>query len=225
MGNMNNIPEESGVRGKEIKKWNFNKKERSNAMSMKARLSDRLSKRLSQDFTPNDDVPKPLDDELSENAVDVKEYENNSQTEDSRPEKELKASVDSQSSIKSHNTTEPIDSDSNNSSNSNDTKLRATRSEGINPEEGKNLKEASNTNIKNETDNLPRPKRRAASAAVGSLKEQPIGKKLRQGDPNTSSIYSSSAAKDEIPNEKSESGSKTQRKSSTGKTMNKKTKK
>ena len=71
MGNVNNIQEESRVQGKEVKRWNFNKKERSNAMSMKARLSDRLSKRLSQDFSSNDDVPKPSEDELSENAVDA----------------------------------------------------------------------------------------------------------------------------------------------------------
>ena len=91
-------------------------------------------------------------------------------------------------------------------------------------ENEKSIKESiSNIGVENES--LPRPRRRAASVAVGSLKEQPIGKKLRQGDPNTFSIYSSSTSKDELSTEIHESSSKTQRKSSTGKNLNKKTKK
>ena len=51
-------------------------------------------------------------------------------------------------------------------------------------------------------DSLSRPKRRAAVAAVGSLKEQPIGKKLRQGDPSTSTIYSAAPPRQADSDEK-----------------------
>lgn len=52
------------------------------------------------------------------------------------------------------------------------------------------------TSSRRETEGLTRPRRRAAVVAVGSLKEQPIGKKLRQGDPSTSSIYSETVTKE-----------------------------
>ena len=70
-------------------------------------------------------------------------------------------------------------------------------------------------------ENSSRPRRRAASVAAGSLKEQPIGKKLRQGDPTTSSIYSATGIKETEPIEKADSGQTKIRKQSTGKYLSK----
>jgi hypothetical protein len=45
--------------------------------------------------------------------------------------------------------------------------------------------------VPQETDDTgPRPKRRAAAAAATSLREVPLGTKLRQGDPTSNSVYS-----------------------------------
>ena len=81
------------------------------------------------------------------------------------------------------------------------------------------------TEIKEDAQSLPRPRRRAASVAVGSLKEQPIGKKLRQGDPSTSSIYSDTVTKEVSLKETCNQNINVNRKSSTGTRRSKKIKK
>lgn len=215
LGSKNVLLDETVSKAKEAKKWN-NKKERSDAMSMKARLSGRLSKRLSDNFASSDDTLM----ESSTKTVNPSEHADNSLKGDSK----LQTDLEINEKFPSPETTGSLDSDMTSQSDQSNTKLRATRSEGMEVVECKNFIQSTSNN-EPENDNLSRPRRRAASVAVGSLKEQPIGKKLRQGDPNTSSVYTSAVARDEGSGANTESNTKTQRKSSVGKNQNKKTKK
>ena len=214
LGSKDVLLDETESKAKETKKWN-NKKERSDAMSMKARLSGRLSKRISDNFPSSDDRLMAS----STKTINPSEHADNPLKSDCKHPTDLEINE----KFPSPETTGTLDSDMTGPSDHNNTKLRATRSEVMEVVECKNLIQ-STSNIESENDNLSRPRRRAASVAVGSLKEQPIGKKLRQGDPNTSSVYTSAVAKDEGSGANTESSSKTQRKSSVGKNQNKKTK-
>ena len=211
---------------KESKKWNINKRERSDALSLKARISGKASKRLSHEFQypingpdeasnvdqrQNDDNDKCKGDVQTEHADQIfTREETNAQNPVSRLDLQGgNVLIDTSSSkgclknqmnipLYTNNDTKCLESNCqvsplNNVSSKND-------GVPLSDERAKLNKNRSGVFV--DRDSLSRPKRRAAVAAVGSLKEQPIGKKLRQGDPSTSSIYSAAPSRQGDSDEK-----------------------
>ena len=225
----NRVETDSSKRNtKESKKWNINKRERSDALSLKARISGKASKRLSHEFQSpihgpdeasnvdqrqNDVNEKCMGDVQTEHASQIFTSEDtNAQHHVSRLDlQDGNVLIDTSSSKSCLKNQINISLDTNNDANCLESNCQvsplnnAISKNGVdgvplNDDEAKLNKNRSS--VFGDRDSISRPKRRAAVAAVGSLKEQPIGKKLRQGDPSTSSIYSAAPSRQADSDEK-----------------------
>jgi hypothetical protein len=253
--------------------WNINKRKRSTEISLKARISGKASKRLSQEFqSPEDESLEPsivkngnVPSDSTINAdsrISTQSQSrtiNNMECEKDAPIKQISivcttsetplqpiedtpletsngysVQQDRTDSLEFQTTSELHKTCSSNAteneyehividagSGTTECSQRKNGLEELSITEGKIQNVDPISTGEEDKRNSSRPRRRAASAAAGSLKEQPIGKKLRQGDPTTSSIYSASSIKETEPIEKSDSGQTIIRKQSTGKYLSK----